>query len=89
MQQLGAAYRFIRRGRPQTNGCVERFQGTVLEECWKPCFARSLVPGRETLERDLERYLLYHNAERAHLGRWIRGRMPAQVVGAIKRYSRR
>jgi hypothetical protein len=33
-------HRFIRAGRPQTNGCVERVQQTILEECWKPAFAR-------------------------------------------------
>ena len=37
---LGARQRFIQAGRPQTNGCVERVQGTILEECWKPSFAR-------------------------------------------------
>ncbi len=42
---LGAEHRFIRSGRPQTNGCVERVHGTILEECWKPAFAQYLVPG--------------------------------------------
>ena len=37
---LGARHSFIRAGRPQTNGCVERVQQTILEECWKPAFAR-------------------------------------------------
>ena len=41
---LGARQRFIRAGRPNTNGCVERVQLTILEECWRPAFARSLVP---------------------------------------------
>ena len=31
--KLGARHRFIRAGRPQTNGCVERVQQTILEEC--------------------------------------------------------
>lgn len=89
VQQIGAEHRFIRSGRPQTNGCVERLQGTVLEECWKPCFARTLIPGRQTLERDLERYLLYYNTDRAHTGRWTNGRTPAEVIGAAKMYSSR
>jgi transposase InsO family protein len=29
--KLGARHRFIRAGRPQTNGCVERVQQTILE----------------------------------------------------------
>jgi len=44
---------------PQTNGCVERVQRTVLEECWRPTFARSLVPKYTALRRDLERYVAY------------------------------
>jgi transposase InsO family protein len=35
---LGARHTFIRAGRPQTNGCVERVQQTILDECWKPAF---------------------------------------------------
>lgn len=48
--ELGARQRFIHAGRPQTNGCVERVQGTILEECWKtdlrplPCPQRDRAP---------------------------------------------
>jgi transposase InsO family protein len=85
----GAELRHIRSGRPQTNGCVERFQGTILEECWKPAFARYLVPGYRGLQRDLEYYLTYYNTDRAHTGRWTRGRTPAEVIGANKIWSGR
>jgi transposase InsO family protein len=34
--RLGARHIFIRAGRPQTNGCVERVQGTVLESAGSP-----------------------------------------------------
>jgi len=37
---LKVRHTFIHAGRPQTNGCVERVQGTILQECWKPAFAR-------------------------------------------------
>ena len=82
---LPAQQRFIRAGRPQTNGCVERVQRTILEECWRPTFARSLVPRYTALRRDLEHYLHYYNFERAHTGRRNRGRPPAELVyGARK-----
>ena len=89
VEELGAEPRFIRSGRPQSNGCVERLQGTILEECWKPAFARYLVPGYQGLQRDLDHYLLYYNTDRAHTGRWTKGRTPAQVIGAHKMYSGR
>ena len=44
VRELGAVQTFIRPGRPMTNGAVERVQRTILEECWRPSFARSLVP---------------------------------------------
>ncbi|MFN2521600.1 MAG: DDE-type integrase/transposase/recombinase, partial [Candidatus Limnocylindria bacterium] len=82
---VGAQQRFIRAGRPQTNGAVERVQRTVLEECWRPTFARSLVPKFTALRRDFERYARYFNFHRAHTGRYTRGRTPAEVVyGARK-----
>ena len=81
---LGRAAR-IRAGRPQTNGHVERLQQTILEECWRPSFARSLVPRLTALEHDLKRYLGYYNFDRAHTGRLTKGRIPGEIVyGARK-----
>ena len=73
-------------GRPQTNGCVERVQGTILEECWKPAFARYLTPKITGLQRELVAYLCYYNYDRAHTGRWTNGRTPEQVLGSGKMY---
>ncbi len=82
---LGATQTFIRAGRPATNGGVERVQRTILEECWRPSFARSLVPKLTGLTRDLAGYLRYYNEERAHTGRLTQGRTPLQVlIGARK-----
>jgi hypothetical protein len=40
---------------------VERVQQTILDECWKPAFARYLIPKQTGLRLDLERYLRYYN----------------------------
>jgi transposase InsO family protein len=83
--QLGARQRFIRAGRPNSNGCVERVQLTILQECWRPTFARSLVPRSSALQRDLDDYLAEYNYDRAHTGRLTNGRVPADIVyGARK-----
>jgi transposase InsO family protein len=85
IRELGAVQTFIRPGRPMTNGAVERVQRTILEECWRPSFARSLVPKLGGLTRDLSGYLDYYNTERAHTGRLTRGSTPYQaLVGARK-----
>ena len=47
-------------------------QGTILEECWKPSFARHLIPKQTGLRRDLVLYMDYYNTDRAHTGRWTR-----------------
>jgi transposase InsO family protein len=82
---LGIQQRRIRAGRPTSNGHVERLQQTILEECWRPSFARSLIPKLTALERDLNRYLDYYDFDRAHTGRLTRGRIPGEIVyGAPK-----
>jgi transposase InsO family protein len=81
----GARQRRIKAGRPTSNGCVERVQLTLLEECWRPSFARSLVPKITALRRDLQEYLRYYNTDRAHTGRLTQGRIPHDIVyGARK-----
>ena len=87
--KLKARHTFIRAGRPQTNGCVERVQQTILEECWKPAFARYLIPKQTGLRLDLERYLHYYNTERAHTGRWTKGRTPQAVLGKAKPWQKK
>ena len=85
VEQLGARQRYIKAGRPNSNGCVERLQLTILEECWRPAFARSLVPKITALQRDLDEYLHTYNTDRAHTGRLTKGRIPADIVfGARK-----
>jgi transposase InsO family protein len=84
----GATQWRIKAGRPNSNGCAERVQLTILEECWRPSFSRSLAPRITALKRDLEEYLRYYNTDRAHTGRLTKGRVPADIVfGARKMAS--
>jgi len=85
VRELGARQTFIRPGRPATNGAVERVQRTILEECWRPSFARSLVPKLGGLVRDLEAYLRFYNEERAHTGRLTRGRTPLEALRGARK----
>jgi transposase InsO family protein len=89
VERLGARVTHIHAGRPQTNGHVEALHKTILEECWRPAFARYLYPTYTGLRRELERYLAYYNFDRVHHGRLMRGRIPADVVyGARKMEAR-
>lgn len=80
VRELGASPTFIRAGRTATNGAVERVQRTILAECWRPSFARSLVPKLTGLSRDLAAYLRFYNEERAHTGRLTAGRTPLEAL---------
>jgi transposase InsO family protein len=81
----GVAHTQTRSGRPQTNGHVERLHRTILEECWRPAFARYLYLRFSGLRRDLHAYLHDYNHHREHHGRITQGRHPADLVyGARK-----
>jgi len=86
---LGVVHRRIHAGRPQSNGFVERAQLTVLEECWRPAFARYLIPKLTGLRRELDRFVWTYNTDRAHNGRITRGRTPEEVLGKAKMWTPR
>jgi transposase InsO family protein len=87
-RELGARHRRIKAGRPQSNGCVERVQLTVLDECWKPAFARFLIPKQTGLRRELEGYVRLYNTDRAHNGYRNKGRTPEEVIGKAKMFPK-
>jgi transposase len=70
----------IRAGRPQTNGHVENLHKTILDECWRPSFARYLYTRYTGLRADLAGYLHTYNTDRAHTGRITQGRIPADIL---------
>jgi transposase InsO family protein len=85
LARLNARHSRIHAGRPQTNGHVEALHKTILDECWRPAFARHLYPRYSALSRELDRYLGYYNFDRVHHGRLTRGRIPADIIyGARK-----
>jgi transposase InsO family protein len=81
--------RDARAGRPQTNGNVEALHKTILDECWRPAFARYIFPSYTGLRRELDTYLRFYNHDRVHHGRLTQGRIPADIVyGARKMETR-
>jgi transposase InsO family protein len=66
--------------RPQTNGFVERFQRTVLDEFFWIAFRTKLYETVETLQVDLDTWLVYYNNERPHQGYRNRGKRPIDTI---------
>ena len=73
-------HRKTRVGSPRTNGFVERFNGTVLEEFFRPTMSRQLYESVEALQTDLDVWLHHYNHERPHLGYRNQGRRPWETV---------
>jgi transposase InsO family protein len=65
---------------PRTNGFVERFNGTVLEEFFRPAMHARLFESVEALQAELDAWLVHYNRERPHLGYRNQGRRPWETV---------
>ena len=89
LAQLGADHSRIHAGRPQTNGNVEALHKTILDECWRPAFARYIQPRLSGLRRELDTYLRFYNFDRAHHGRLTRGQIPADIVYGARKMEHR
>ena len=64
---------------PQTNGIVERFHKTVLNEFYRVAFRRKIYSGIDQLQSDLDDWLKRYNEARPHQGRWCYGKTPLQT----------
>ena len=89
LQALKVRHTRIHAGRPQTNGNVEALHKTILDECWRPAFARYLYPRYTGLKRELDTYLRFYNTDRAHHGRLTQGRIPADIVYRARKMEAR
>jgi transposase InsO family protein len=69
---------------PQTNGICERFHKTVLQEFYQVTFRKKLYGDLETLQKDLDEWLVYYNNERTHQGKMCNGRTPMETLHSGK-----
>jgi transposase InsO family protein len=64
---------------PQTNGIVERFHKTALNEFYRVAFRRRIYRSIEELQTDLDDWIREYNEERPHQGRWCFGKTPRET----------
>ena len=64
---------------PQTNGIVERFHKTVLEEFYRVVFRKKIYRSVDELQADLDDWIKSFNEQREHQGRWCFGKTPMQT----------
>jgi transposase InsO family protein len=70
--------------RPRTNGFVERFNRTVLDEFLRETFRDKFYTSVEELQEDLDRWLHHYNYERPHRGYRNMGRRPIETIETSK-----
>jgi transposase InsO family protein len=78
--QLGLEHRRTRVKRPQTNGFVERFHRTVLDEFFRIELRKRHYGTLEDLEIALQEWICRYNVSRPHQGYRNHGRAPYTVV---------
>lgn len=66
--------------RPQTNGFVERFHLTALNEFYRLAFRTKFYQSVELLQEDLDVWLVHYNTERPHQGYRNMGRRPIETL---------
>jgi len=70
---------------PDFNAIVERFHGTVLQECYRPAFHRRRFDRMADLDRALQDFIGRYNTRRRNHGAYMKGRTPAQMLEAVAR----
>lgn len=80
-------HRTTKVGNPRTNGFVERFNRTLLDEFFRTCFRKKLYTSADELQVDLDKWVDHYNHERPHRGYRNLGRRPIETfeMGKKKR----
>lgn len=73
---------------PRTNGFVERFNKTILEEFFRTKMRENIYPSIEELQTDLDIWLKNCNEERPHRGYRNMGKRPIETVNDFAQTAR-
>ena len=65
---------------PSHNAVCERFQGTALQECWRPAFHRRRFSSVRQLQQQADSWLVHYNTRRRNHSDFMRGRTPRQIL---------
>lgn len=79
LQLEGIEHRTTAVRRPQSNGFIERFHRTLLDEHFRIEGRRTWYETVEQMQEALDAFLVVYNTQRAHQGRGMKGRTPADV----------
>lgn len=66
--------------KPQTNGFIERFNRTALDEFFRIAFRTTFYESVEALQADFDRWLVEYNTQRPHQGYRNMGKRPIETI---------
>ena len=69
---------------PQTNGICERFHQTILNEFYRISFRKKLYRDIDSLQTDLDAFMLEYNQHRTHQGKRCQGKTPMETFAEGK-----
>jgi len=64
---------------PQSNGICERLHRTMQDEFYAVAFRKKLYQTLESLQTDLDEWMIHYNQERPHSGRYCFGNTPMKT----------
>jgi len=65
---------------PNHNAVLERFHQTMLDECWRPAFHRTLFTSIHQLQTQANAWLADYNTTRPNNGDYMAGRTPHDIL---------
>jgi len=65
---------------PNHNAIVERFQQTMLNECWRPAFHRLRFNSIRQLQAEADAWLITYNTRRRNHGNYMNNRRPIDLL---------
>jgi transposase InsO family protein len=78
----GIAHHRIPPRSPNHNAVCERFQGTALQECWRPAFHRRRFSTVAQLQAEADAWLIGYHHRRPNHSDFMRGRTPTEVLAS-------
>jgi transposase InsO family protein len=73
---------------PQSNGIVERFNRTLLEEFYQIAMMKKVYSSLSELQDDLDKFIYYYNFKRTNQGYRLKGKIPCQkFFNGMRKYA--
>jgi len=78
LETHGIRHTKIKPRTPQSNGIVERFNRTLLEEFYQIAMMKKVYSSLSELQDDLDQFICYYNFKRTNQGYRLKGKIPYQ-----------